>query len=326
MQGADVILRSSDLVSFRVHKSILAISSPFFNDMFSLPQPCDGQIVDGLPVVHVSEDAEVLHSLLTVLYPIPSMIPDSHENQFALLAALQKYEMTTILSTARSEIGHQLQTTVAPFRAYAIASSKQIFPEMEAAARLTLDHPMTFEAIGDALPLFEGTALHDLVHFRKRCRDKLLSFFEGFVDGSNGLSKIWFGCRKKASPPSTPQSDKVLPAEWLCDWISYHIEDLEEAYTNPLPNFSTLRKQFFMNYFLHMRLKLCSSGSCFTQYDEQMEAFLDQFNCRISEARDEVRIPPLPQSGMRVSFHVQEPFLLDAGVSNASEDLGTVNG
>jgi hypothetical protein len=77
MQGADVILQSSDLVSFRVHKSILAISSPFFNDLFSLPQPQHDTAVDGLPIVHMSEDAELLHSLLTLLYPIPSVIPDS---------------------------------------------------------------------------------------------------------------------------------------------------------------------------------------------------------------------------------------------------------
>jgi hypothetical protein len=32
---------------------------------------------------------------------------------------------------------------------YAIASSKGLIPEMENAARLTLDYPMTFESMGD---------------------------------------------------------------------------------------------------------------------------------------------------------------------------------
>ena len=90
MQGADVILRSCDLVSFRVHKSTLAISSPFFNDLFSLPQPLDGEVVDGLPVVQVPEDSELLHSLITVLYPIPSVIPDSYEKNLALLFRVAK--------------------------------------------------------------------------------------------------------------------------------------------------------------------------------------------------------------------------------------------
>ena len=168
VQGADVILRSSGLVSFRVHKAILAMSSPFFNDMFSLPQPRDNEVIDGLPVVHVSEDAEVLHSLLTVLYPIPSVVPDSYEKTLALLAVSKKYDMPTTLSTVRSEIGHQLPTSEAAFRSYAIAYGKDLIPEMEASARLTLDHPMTFEVIADALPMFEGSALSDLVRFRKR--------------------------------------------------------------------------------------------------------------------------------------------------------------
>ncbi|KAH8983116.1 hypothetical protein EDB92DRAFT_1804072, partial [Lactarius akahatsu] len=84
---ADVVLRSSDLVSFHVHKSILAMSSPFFTDLFSLPQPPDDEVIEGLPVVQVPEDAELLHSLFTVLYPIPSAIPESYEKTLALLAA-----------------------------------------------------------------------------------------------------------------------------------------------------------------------------------------------------------------------------------------------
>ncbi|KAF8262045.1 hypothetical protein EI94DRAFT_1442394, partial [Lactarius quietus] len=130
----DVILQSSDLVSFHVHKSILAISSPLFNDMFALPQPCDDKAVDGLPIVHVSEDSELLHSLLSVLYPIPSAIPDSYEKKFTLIAALQKYEMTAVLSAIRSQLGWELTTTEAPFLTYDIASSKRLIQEAETVA------------------------------------------------------------------------------------------------------------------------------------------------------------------------------------------------
>ncbi|KAH9020957.1 hypothetical protein EDB85DRAFT_2152723 [Lactarius pseudohatsudake] len=222
LPGADVILRSSDLVSFHVHKSILAILSPFFTDLFSLPQPPDGEVIEGLPVVQVSEDAELLHSLFTVLYHIPSAIPDSYERTLALLAALQKYNITAVLSNIRSGIGHQLPTTEASFRAYAIACSKQLIPEIETTARLTLDHPMTFEVIADALLLFEGSALGDLVRFRKRCRDNVVSFFDGFVDA---------------------------------------YRKLEETYTNTLPNPSSLRKEFVAALRTHVSSTKCSSCS-----------------------------------------------------------------
>ncbi len=292
MQGADVILRSSDCVSFRVHKSTLAISSPFFTDLFSLPQPPDEEVVDGFPVVHVSEDAELLHSLLTVLYPIPSMIPDSYEKTLALLAVSQKYNMATVLSTVRSEIGRQLPTTEAAYCAYAIACCKQLVPEMEATARLTLDHPMTFKAIADALPLFEGSALSDLVRFRKRCRDNLLSFFEGFVDGSDSLSKIWFGCHNAKRPPSTPQSDKAILAGWLRDLILQHTKSLKETYANTLPNPSSFRKEFVAALRTHVSGTNCPS--CSTVYATEGEAFHDQLYRRVSRARDKVCIfPPL---------------------------------
>ena len=53
MPYADVILQSSDLVNFRVHRSVLVSSSPFLRDMFSLPQPAKDVRVapDGLPVL-----------------------------------------------------------------------------------------------------------------------------------------------------------------------------------------------------------------------------------------------------------------------------------
>ncbi|KAH9012771.1 hypothetical protein EDB84DRAFT_1278514, partial [Lactarius hengduanensis] len=85
----NIIVRSSDKVNFRVRKSVLAMSSPFFKDLFSLPQPPDDELVDGLPVIQLSEDADLLNSLISLLYPIPPIIPDSYEKVFSLLAAVK---------------------------------------------------------------------------------------------------------------------------------------------------------------------------------------------------------------------------------------------
>ena len=63
MPEASIIVRSSDQVNFRVHKSVLAMSSPFFKDLLSLPQPPDSELVDGLPVVTLPEDASLLNSI-----------------------------------------------------------------------------------------------------------------------------------------------------------------------------------------------------------------------------------------------------------------------
>ncbi|KAH9020938.1 hypothetical protein EDB85DRAFT_1831128, partial [Lactarius pseudohatsudake] len=181
---ADIIIQSSDLVSFHVDKATLSMSSPFFADMFSLPQPSDNEVVDGLPIVRLSEDAEILNSLLKMLYPVPSVVPDSYDKALELLAASQKYDMASIQSSIRTEIkswGPIVLTGTVAYRAYAISSSAQLHPEMGTSARFTLDFPMTLEDLSDELSLFEGWALRDLVRYRKRCRDGLVSTLQSFL-------------------------------------------------------------------------------------------------------------------------------------------------
>ena len=75
---ANIIIRSSDLVDFRVHKSVLVMASPFFRDLLSLPQPSDSESVDGLPVVELPEDSELLNSLISLFYPVRTVIPSSY--------------------------------------------------------------------------------------------------------------------------------------------------------------------------------------------------------------------------------------------------------
>jgi hypothetical protein len=82
---ANLIIRSSDHVDFRVHKPVLAVSSPFFKDLLSLPQPYDSKTVDGLPMVQFSEDSELLNSLLSMLYPLHPVIPNSYDKVRYLL-------------------------------------------------------------------------------------------------------------------------------------------------------------------------------------------------------------------------------------------------
>ena len=76
---ANIIIRSSDRVDFRVHKPVLAVSSPVFKDLLSLPQPYDSETVDGLPMVQFSEDSELLNSLFSMLYPLLPVIPNSYD-------------------------------------------------------------------------------------------------------------------------------------------------------------------------------------------------------------------------------------------------------
>ncbi|EKM51012.1 uncharacterized protein PHACADRAFT_262958, partial [Phanerochaete carnosa HHB-10118-sp] len=75
---ADVILRSSDSKDFPMYKVDLARSSPVFETMFSLPQPdlsdSQSELESGLPIIELSETADVLQVLLRFYLPRPTPV------------------------------------------------------------------------------------------------------------------------------------------------------------------------------------------------------------------------------------------------------------
>jgi hypothetical protein len=286
VSDANLIIRSSDLVNFRVHKAVLAMASPFFKDLLSLPQPSDSESVDGLPVVQLTEDAELLHSLVSVLYPVPSEIPDSDEEVLYLLAACQKYDMAEAQSYIRAEVNRLAPLGFLPpfgnkvFRAYAIASEKGLIPEMESAARLTLDKPMTFRTLGAALRFFQGSALRDLAHFRKRCRDNLITCLKSFLEvDAPGPSSIWVGCPSSAKLKSS--KPPVLPT-WLCQVLSY--EDLEsQVFTHPLPTSSGICARYLTAIQTH------DCTFCMRVHTKNGSGFASQLESMLKHAREKVR-------------------------------------
>jgi hypothetical protein len=288
MRNTDVILRSSDGASFRVHRLVLTTASPFFDDLFSLPQPDDGETTDGTHVICLPEDKEVLHSLITMLYPIPSVLPDSYNKVLDLLTASQKYDMVAVQSSIRAEVSRKSYplTGAATFHVYAIASSKGLIPEMENAARLTLDYPMTFESIGDELRLFNGWALRDLACFRKRCRDSLVQCLESFLDHRNGPSKIWAFCLHSKFLNQLQSPDQGSFAKWLRDLIMQTIEELKESYTRPLPKQHSFRKQYVAALQKHIGETNCLL--CSRVHIEEGDAFWGQLKSKLTMARDKV--------------------------------------
>jgi BTB/POZ domain-containing protein len=289
VHDANFILRSSDNVDFRVHKSVLAIVSPFFRDLLSLPQPPYSESVDGLSMVQLSEDSELLTSLVSMLYPVRPVIPKSYDKVYHLLVACQKYDMVSVQSSIRAEVNRgefPAPKGAEAFPAYAMASSRGLIPEMEDAARKTLDYPLTFEILGEELRLFEGWALRDLASFRKRCRCNLVACLDSFLDVQTlGPSDIWVGCpevmpkRSSWGPseltwPGDPQpwSGSVLNLtasvdapkpivfpRWLYKLLSQNSKNLKlQGFTHPLTMPSRIRGEYLRALQAHASCKFCS--------------------------------------------------------------------
>ena len=297
---ANLIIRSSDRVDFRVHKPVLAMASPFFKDLLSLPQPSDSESVDGLPVVPFPEDAEVLNSLVSMLYPVRPVIPDSYEKVLHLLSACQKYDMVQIQSSIRAEVnreGSPAPVGTEVFRAYAIASSKGLIPEMEKAARLTLDYPMTFESLGEGLRLFEGSALRDLARFRKRYKCHVAKCLDPFLEVKNsasGPSNLWIGC-----PDAMPhESSEANPSPALPTWLrqlllqigdsrftSFLFYGKVDLFKHPLITPSSMREKYLAAIKTHP-----DCNFCLWVHTTLGSTFCTDLESRMTHAQDMVRV------------------------------------
>ena len=295
------------------------MSSPLFDDMLSLPQPqpSEKEVVDGLPMVRLPEDAEVLSSLITMVYPISPVLPDSYDKALTLLATSRKYDMVGVQSRIRAEIQSRTFPTLTgaeTFRSYVISSGGQLPLEAEKLARLTLEFPMTFEYLGDELPVpsFKGWALRDLVNYRKRCRDNIVSCFESFIKLDKPPFNIWMPCshdqscscshdqysrsklkskKSTATPPtwicSTGTTGSTLPSvPWLTELFHRHLNESREAFSKPLFDPQSIRGLYLSALNNHIESSSCNT--CIKVHAMDGERFCKELTDRLTLALSEV--------------------------------------
>ena len=266
--------------------------------MFSLPQPPKDVAHGELPVVNLSEDAEVLNSLVSILYPAPPEMPCSSDNILALLAAAAKYDMDGAQTSIREEISRRglLSSTGAEaFRVYAVAYSKGPIPEVEDAARFTLGQPLTFGSLGDTLRLFEGCALCDLAEFCLRSMHKFCTKWRSFSDRLGGASKIRVGC-----PTAEGGNDARRLPTWLEDCLQSKlliadsfgpIPILEDKFTEIISTSEQLYDKYLKAFRSHVEEK--DRHFCMKVHTLQGEAFCAEMKDISAQARN----VPTPMSG-----------------------------
>lgn len=236
-------------------------------------------MVDGLPLVHCPEDASVLNSLISLLYSVPPDIPDSDDGILILLAACQKYDMYTVQSSIRSEIrrrGLLSPSGAESFRLFAVASSKGLIPEMETAAIITLEHPMTFEFLGDTLRSFEPWALRKLARFHQYCRVSLVSCLWLLSRKELAPLRAWVGC---------PKADAGALPDWLESIFSTKIRKLD-TFEHPLPFVkpSSFREEYLEAFQAHVRENDCTF--CMKIHALHGEHFCTEIEKKLTQAWD----------------------------------------
>ncbi|KAH9954185.1 hypothetical protein BC827DRAFT_72064 [Russula dissimulans] len=218
---ADIILRSGDSLEFKVAKVYLIDSSPVLAKLIqSSSHHSEPNVtvpiadVTSLPVIQLSDRAEILSSLLTFIIPITPDLPSTADDTLELLSTAQKYEMEVILTRIRDHLAKQKPPLIrdeTAFQFYSLAQKYGLRREADQAARLTLGVPMsvqTLEAAG-RLDVLSGALLHELWRYHQRVREYLADDLTVFANLAAG-ARINFRCVKLTS------SDVPM---WLHDYI-----------------------------------------------------------------------------------------------------------
>jgi len=124
----DIVLKSGDGVLLYVHRLILQLASTFFKDMFNLPQPDSKSTRNAIDPIDISEGAETLRQLLSLIYPCGDelCIQDmTLARQVHLLNVSSKYSIDFITSKIATVLGERAKQN--PKEAFTIFAVGRIF-------------------------------------------------------------------------------------------------------------------------------------------------------------------------------------------------------
>jgi len=221
-RGADFILRSHDSHHFRVPKSYIVNSSPVLDELIkdALDAP-DATLGEAhLPVVQLPESGEILHSLLTFIFPATPILPSTPEKIMELLSVANKYQMVSVMGHIRNSINRkdilfpQRDTTLL---VYSLAQTYGLRLEAFRAANEMLMYPVDIEDMDAKLDTMSGASLYELWKYHKIVRDILASKLKKFRTSGASASGTLAGLRCAES------SSSHIPR-----WLDVYIKSIGE--------------------------------------------------------------------------------------------------
>ena len=185
---ADVILRSSDNVEFRVFKIFLSLASPFFESLFELPQPSEEKSEDtretkgDLAIIPVSEDSRTLDALLRFCYPC-TLAKDPPLDHFKdvvnVLEAAKKYSLDEVENAISQALFNPKILEVESLRCFAVARRARLRDQTIMAAKYTLREPLIpgwFEEVD----LVTASDFLALLTYHQKCGSTLQELYLNF--------------------------------------------------------------------------------------------------------------------------------------------------
>ncbi|KAH7922620.1 hypothetical protein BV22DRAFT_1173104, partial [Leucogyrophana mollusca] len=171
---ADIILRSSDNVDFRVFELFLSLASSgsFFETMFELPQPASqNDTKAGLPLISVSEDNQTLDTSLRFCYPstlADDPCLDEVDAAVSVLNAARKYQVDRIERKVGQSLYNPKILATDSLRRFAIARHSRLEDETMLAAKYTLHEPLIPPHFS-GVELITASDLLSLLQYHQKC-------------------------------------------------------------------------------------------------------------------------------------------------------------
>lgn len=241
-RSADVILRSSDHVDFRVRQSILAEASPIFESMFSLPQipenrkrkeRDEAEYRDGIQVVGTSEGSRVLDALLRFCYPVEDPLLPTLKVTCEVLEAARKYDMAYVVAQTKKQF--LSRAAQQPLQAYIVAVTRGWVEEMREAARCTLRREMRWDSYIPEMELISAGAWFRLRAYHSACSEAVSRLVdttqpneEGAVlDWLTTTQWPWFNCVCADGAAQKPYGAARIPCRSAA-WFEDYMKDMKQ--------------------------------------------------------------------------------------------------
>ena len=216
--GADIILRSQDSYHFRVPKIYIIGCSPILGEVIRRTLH-DANAEALLPAVQLPESGEILHCLLTFIFPITQLVPPTPEKIMELLSVAQKYQMETVLAHIRGSIARQnsLPTRLeSVLHIYALAQKYGLRQEaLQTSRAIFLKQSMAIEDFDNNLDIMPGASLYELWKYHESVRAILASDLTEFRASYAGGTITGLRC--------TALGPFQIPS-----WLDHYIESIGE--------------------------------------------------------------------------------------------------
>ncbi|KAG1834157.1 hypothetical protein EV424DRAFT_1532389 [Suillus variegatus] len=231
---ADIILRSSDGVDFRVITLFLKLASSSFDSI--IQQAAQSNQIEGdLPVVPVVENHRVLDIWLRFCYPSTlAEDPPLHEFEdiIPVLEAARKYSLKPLEHKVRQALKSHMEKE--PLRCFAIAMRAQLDIEVTLAAKYTLRQSLIPESVPE-IDLITAKQLLTLLTYHQRCSKSLqslgadLSWITSSYPNVNATEYQWIisgSCGCESSSRFLLNSQR--PLKWWSDYMEKSLVSLHD--------------------------------------------------------------------------------------------------